>query len=87
MKQVVNTGIIGQCTVPEAGDVKHSPDIHHSEIRLAQPALQFRRADEAGVVMGALGKQAEQAFGAYNCAEIGFQVTIDGCQDQVAAGP
>ena len=36
--------------------------------------------------MGAFRQQSEQAFGADHGAEVGFQVTVDGCQEQVAAG-
>ena len=47
---------------------------------------QFRWANEAFVVVGALGQDVEQVLGAQNGQQISLGVAVDGGQEQRAAG-
>src|SRR5690625_4475927 len=79
MHQVVDADIGGmQAVAVRNGVVHQSGELPQLEPRLAQPPGQLGGPDEAPVVMGAPGQQAQQVFGAENGEQIGPGVAVEG---------
>src|SRR6476659_9841827 len=66
--------------------VGHAGEIEDREARLAAGARELRGADEARVLVRALGQQVQHVFRADDREQEGLRVAVDGGEEDEAAG-
>src|SRR5258706_8483965 len=86
-EHVVDVGVAAEREAAREWLIGHAFDFDHVELGRARCACEFARADEARVFVRAFRQELQDVFGADDGEQEGFEIAVDGREENPAAGP
>src|SRR6185436_1062749 len=85
-ERIVDAAVFAQAVLVRHRVVGHALEFDRLQPRIAAPARQFRRLDEARIVVRPLGKHLQQVLRADHREQVGLRIAVDGGEKNMAAG-